>query len=873
MREVFRKATRWVWLAPIFIAVPLAAQSAGDAQQSRNWNCPPEMICVPRAQGQPVLRDGQQPGTEDTSGVPQLTRRDSGDYSSESPTVITNVDGVRETSPTNASIRVLQPRIELRKPEPYTDFQKFAAASLGYMIPVYGRNLFENVPSTFAPVDRIPVTSDYMIGPGDEILIRGWGQVQINVRATVDRDGSIFIPKVGNISVAGVRYDQLQGYLKSQIGRVFQNFDLTATLGQLRSIQVFVVGQARRPGSYTVSSLSTVVNALFASGGPSPNGSMRHIQLKRNNKIVTEIDLYDLLLNGDKSKDVVLLSGDVIYIPPIGKQVAVAGAVNVPGIYELKDATTLGDAIAIAGGMTTTAEGDKVVVERIDDHTIRTIETFPLDSDGLKRLVKDGDVVNVRTLSPRFENSVTLRGNVAQPGRYPWKKGMRVSDLIPNREFLLTRQYWSHQNRITEDRVPAPNRDGSMYDDGSDYGDGSLYGDGSMYGNGSMYSGGSGYGDGSTYSGTSMAAGTSSYGASTSGETTRGSQVQQTRYFTPIQPAVRSGNFELRNDIKQNAPGINWDYAAIQRLDKADLSTRLLTFNLGKAILDHDDENNLLLQPGDIVTIFSQADMRVPISEQTKFVRLEGEVKRAGVYQVENRETLRDLVARAGGLTSNAYLFGAQFTRESTRQEQQKRMDAIYTEMEQDIDRTANSQAQKLSNPEDAAGLQQRIDGERQLLAKMRTTRAKGRVVLNVKPSDNAVDALPDIVLEDGDRLIIPSRPDVVNVMGSVYNENAYMYRRGAHVSDYLRMAGGAKRDADSGRIYVIRADGSIVGRKGTSSWWTGAGFNGLRLMPGDTIVVPERLQSPSVMRGLRDWTQVFSQMALGAAAIHVIGP
>ena len=175
---------------------------------------------------------------------------------------------------------------------------------------------------------------------------------------------------------------------------------------------------------------------------------MRQIQLKRAGKVVTELDLYDLLLNGDKSKDVVLQPEDVIYVSAGGPQVAMAGQVNVPGIYELKTETKLSEVIRLTGGLTTTAYGKKVYVEHIVDHQVRSVEEVSLDATGLAHPLKDGDIVNVTAVSPKFENSVTLRGNVAAPGRYPWRQGMRISDLIPNREFLITRQYWEQQNQV-----------------------------------------------------------------------------------------------------------------------------------------------------------------------------------------------------------------------------------------------------------------------------------------------------------------------------------------------------------------------------------------------------------------------------------------
>jgi protein involved in polysaccharide export with SLBB domain len=299
-----------------------------------------------------------------------------------------------------------------------TDFQQFVAQSLGYPLPIYGAGLF-NAPATFAPVDRIPVTSNYVIGPGDELLIRAWGQIDLDIHARVDRNGTIFIPKVGQLNVSGLRFDQLQGFLTSHIGRIYQNFDLTVTMGDLRSIDIYVVGQASQPGRYTVSSLSTLTNAIFASGGPLPSGSMRRIQLKRGAKVVTEFDLYDLLIKGDKSRDVLLQPEDVLYFPPVGPQVAVGGQVNTPAIYELKGETTLADVFDLAGGLTNTAYGGKVLVEEILNRNSRRVEDVTLDSAGLAHPVKDGDLVNVTSLSPRFENAITLRGNVASPGRYP----------------------------------------------------------------------------------------------------------------------------------------------------------------------------------------------------------------------------------------------------------------------------------------------------------------------------------------------------------------------------------------------------------------------------------------------------------------------
>ena len=680
---------------------------------------------------------------------------------------------------------------------PLTEFQEFVAASLGHRLPIYGYNLFDRVPSTFAPVDRIPVTDDYLIGPGDEVVVRTWGQIDVDSRLVVDRGGEVFLPKVGALSVAGLKYQQLPEYFRTAIGRVFRNFDLTVNLGQLRSIQVFVVGQARRPGNYTVSSLSTLVNALFASGGPSPSGSMRHIQLKRNNVVVTEFDFYDLLLKGDKSKDARLLPGDVIYIPATGPSIAMAGSVNVPAIYELREGTTLASAIEMAGGLATTADGQKAVVERIENHGTRRVEEFPLDQPGLGRPLKDGDVVRIFSLSPRFQNAVTLRGNVALPGRVEWHRGMRLRDLIPNQQALVTRDYWSATNA-------GANAD-----------------------------------------------------------------LQHSADLPRTGDGTRPADLSRPADITRNAPEINWDYAVIQRLNPLDLTLRLIPFALGKLVIEGDEQNNLALEPGDTVIIFSQNDLAVPLEKRSAFVRLEGEFRSAGVFRAEAGETLRHLVERVGGFTPNAYLYGAEFTRESVRVEQQKGLDEMIEKLEEDISR--NALAPSGTQPEEINDQRAKLEAQRQLVEKLRQVKATGRVVLDRKPgAGGGVGELPEIALENDDRLLVPSRPSTVSILGAVYNKNSFLYRREERVDSYLKRAGGPTRDADRDRMFLVRADGSVLSRQSVKGLWNG-GFSSLHLMPGDAIVVPERLNRGSTLRSIRDWSQVFAQFALGAAAINVL--
>jgi protein involved in polysaccharide export with SLBB domain len=711
--------------------------------------------------------------------------------------------------------------------EPPTEFQTFVESSLGKRLPLFGYNLFQGVPSTFAPVDRIPVPADYVIGPSDELVIRAWGQIDIDAHVVVDRDGQVYLPKVGSVSVAGVRYEQLSKHLEAAVGRVFRNFNLAVSLGRLRSIQIFVVGYARRPGVYTISSLSTMVNALFASGGPSARGSMRHIQLKRANQVISDFDLYDLLLKGDKTKDVILLPGDVIYIPPVGPQVALAGSVTFPAIYELHSTATLAEELDVAGGITTVADGDRVIVERIDNHTTRKVEEFKLDENGKARELRDGDLVRVFSISPKFENAITLRGNVSEPGRYPFRPGMRICDLIPDREFLLTRGFWRNQNDQAKVALAASESESPLELEPPD-----------------------------------------ETGVRRQRDVIATAKQRRFDNDWHSSSSVITGQAELRNDVKRNAPDINWDYAVIQRVNPVDLSTVVIPFNLGKAILEGSEADNIPLQPGDVVTIFSQHDIAVPNAHRSKFVRLEGEFRALGVYKVNPGETLRSLIGRAGGLTDHAFIYGAQFTRESAQKQQQASLD----QMVRDLELEAQHQAvySSTSRPDQQMNIQAQLESQRSLIDKLREVKATGRVVLEIKPSDGGVESFPELAMEDGDRIVVPHKPSTVSVVGSVYNQNSFLYEEKNSVRDYLKSAGGGTRDADMKHVFVIRADGSVLSKTNTSGFWSG-GLESVRVVPGDTIVIPAKLDKGSTLRAFKDWSQVISQFGLGAAAINIL--
>jgi polysaccharide export outer membrane protein len=751
-----------------------------------------------------------------------------------------------------------------------SDFERFAEDGTGHQLPVYGRRLFDEVPTTFAPVERVPVPADYVLGPGDELLIRAWGKIDLDSRVTVDRNGQVYLPRIGTLNVAGLRYEQVEGYLHAAVSALFKDFELNVALGQLRSIQIFVLGSARQPGAYTVGSLSTLVNALFASGGPSATGSMRHIQLRRGNRLLAEFDMYDLVQKGDKSHDVPLLPGDVIYIPPIGAQIAISGNVNEPGIYELRAQTTVAAALEGAGGLTSLAGAERVLLERIDDHSTRRVEEFPLDTSGFARLLQDGDVLRIYPLSPKFENAVTLRGNVAQPGRYAWKDGMRVSDLIPSRDFLITRDFWNRQNQPAPRDTNHPFGTEPAHQFGNQRSDEFENRRTEQAGNQSL-----------DRSDERRDHPDDQPVGQLEDQSTDQSSNQRTNQLED-QPTDHSG--DQRNDmpatsersgssrttmiaaVGQNNAEINWEYAVIERLDEHDLSTRLIPFRLVNAIDNRGSPDNQLLRTGDVVTIFSRADLDLPIEKHASFVRVGGEVNAPGVYRVNPGETLRDLVAAAGGLTQHSYLYASTLTRVSTRHAQEEELRQATEQMQRELfARYANATP---ATGQTGADQQAQLTFQQSALARLSSIKPTGRVVLEMKSDAATATDIPDFSLEDGDTFYVPPRLSTVQVAGSVYNANAFRHQPEKRLIAYLNDAGGATREADEKRIFVIHADGTVVSRQSRNSHGR---FEKLELLPGDAIVVPQKLKLSSKMSDLLQATQFMSQTALTAAALSVV--
>ena len=715
----------------------------------------------------------------------------------------TDRDEVRDENDTRLTT-AQQSRLREERRRTSSEFQKFIEDSTGKVLPVFGTGFFSSTQNSFNPIVGAPVPDGHVLGPGDELMIRGWGSIDINYRAKIDRNGLISIPTIGSVVLAGVKAGDAQGVIKAAVARLYKGVTISVNFGQLRAITVYVVGQAKRPGTYTVSSLSTLVTAVFASGGPNAVGSMRRIQVNRGGTIVGELDLYAFIAKGEKSGDIKLRDGDTIVIPAAAGHAALVGKVNTPAIYELRGSgDSIESLLAFAGGVPVVADPRRAFLERVDPSKTqpRSVEQFALTGDGLKRTLKNGDVLSVTSITPDFSNAVVLRGNVDQSVRVPFRAGMRVSDLIPNREYLISRSSVNRQNR-------ALNSDEALVEEKE--------------------------------------------------------KPRADRNADTI--AARIGGL---------IDEINWDYAVVERINRADLTVSLIPFNLGKVFTQPGSVNNVQLQPGDTVTVFSQQDVAVPMEKRRVFVRIEGEVNVPGVYQMTSGENLQALLAKAGGPTANAYLFGTAFYREQVRKEQEANLEKIIRRLETQMRNEQSRAAANVRSTTDAVTAEARRQAElaaaKEAIARMRDLKPSGRIAFGLDPKERSFSRLPALKLENGDRLVVPASAEFVHVFGAVNAESSPLWRRNGRVADYLKLVG-MTADADKENIFILRVDGSVISR---GSNWGFGGFGGVEVMPGDSIVIPEKFDKETAWtkftQGTREWAQIFANFGLGAAAIKTL--
>jgi protein involved in polysaccharide export with SLBB domain len=720
----------------------------------------------------------------------------------------------------------------------------------------FAYDFFLSKVSSFAPIADVPVGPDYLIGPGDAFTITLWGRIEASFVVEVDRNGEISLPKAGVLKVWGLTFSQLQKFLFEQISKYYKDFQMNVTMERLRTFRVFVVGEAHSPGNYILNSLSTVYHALIAAGGPSKTGSMRNIQLLRNGKVIETIDLYDFFLRGDRSRDVRLQSGDTIFIPVIGPTVGISGNVKRPAIYELKEPIALKEFIEMSGGVTFQGYLQRVQVERVEVHQKKVAVDFDISPEGktlsppFSTLLRDGDFVKVFPIYHQAENIVFLEGHVKSPGGFELKKGMKLSDLIPSFDVLLPEPYLGHaeiQRLLPPDRkLQTISFNLGKLLEGDERNNISLENQDRVI----------------------------IFAKSTLKELPQvsiGGEVQAPGKYRLMEKMRIKDLIYQAGNLKRSA---YLQEAEITRLIKTEkeVISKIINIDLNEA-LQENLEHNILLQEDDRLFV-----RQIPKWYVDKTISMTGEVKFPGVYTFSKGERLSSVLERAGGFTSEAYLYGAFFTRESVRKEQQKRIQEFVEQQEEEIIKETARATEGALSKEEAEQRQKALTQRRELIIRLKAAAATGRIVIKLMPPEKLKGSEYDLELEEGDSLHIPITPSTVMVMGRVYNPNAILYAKDRALEYYLNKVGGPAENADEKRIYLVKADGSVLSRTQAGFWgfrwepeshrWTAGGFMGSKIDPGDAILVPEKYERIYWGREIRDWTQIIFQMAMAAGII-----
>ncbi|MEZ5488637.1 MAG: SLBB domain-containing protein, partial [Steroidobacteraceae bacterium] len=666
----------------------------------------------------------------------------------------------------------------------------------------FGYDLFDEDPSIFAPVTDVPVPSDYIVGSGDQLTIQLYGSQNRNLRLTVERDGRISFPELGPIMVGGRRFESVRADIESRVQEQMIGVRAAVSMGDTRTIRVFVLGEVKYPGSYAISGLGTVTTALFASGGIKSIGSLRDIQVKRGGTIVRRIDLYDLLLRGDTSNDVKLQSGDVIFIPPVGPTVSVEGEVRRPAIYELRGDAPIDDVVQLAGGLTPEADGARIAVSRIDERRRRVVVDVDLGTPvGRTTMLRNGDVLRIDRVRPQLDSGVVLQGHVHSPGVVAWRSDLRLSDVIPSVDYLkpnadlgyvLIRRELPPDRRIvvvSADLARALREPGGEAD---------------------------------------LRLSTRDQITVFDLESSREREISrlldeirlQARFGSPTSIVRIGGRVKLPGEyplemnmtvsdlvraggnLSDAAYGGKAELARYSVVDGEARRTELIEIDLAKALAG-DAEADIALRPFDYLSV-----KEIPEWTVQEEVVLKGEVRFPGTYPVKRGETLRSLLARAGGLTELAFPEGAVFTREELREREQKQLDSLTQRLQTDI--ATMSLAAAAANQQGAA---QASNVGQSLLTQLKSAKAVGRLVIDLDRvvASNAAGTAGDIVLRDGDQLLIPKRSQEVTVIGEVQNSTSHLFQPGLSRGDYVALSGGTTRRADDRRIYVVRASGSVV--------------------------------------------------------------
>ncbi|WP_165741550.1 SLBB domain-containing protein [Pseudoalteromonas sp. Z1A6] len=791
----------------------------------------------------------------------------------------------------------------------------------------YGYELFAGEPTTFMPSENAAVPDTYIVGPGDQLKINFYGKESDSFEVIVDREGRISIPDLSPVEVAGLTFAEIKELIKVKVEQEVIGVKAFISLGQLRSMRILVLGEAYKPGSYSVSSLTTVSHALFVSGGVSDIASLRNIQVKRAGNVVANFDLYDLLINGDSSNDIVLKPGDAVFIPSVGAQVRVEGAVKRPAIFELKIGESAKQLLAMAGGLKPNAYAKSAIVERFNFDR-KEVLSVDFSKSQINYIPQDGDRIRFNSVSSQYQNSVSLIGAVARPGNYQWHQGKRISDVLKSvrgdllpqadlsyglviREININGDIEAHQFDVaqaiiknSENNLQLQANDKIVVFSRFEEKEAEL----SALANMALsqeqqeqqlkaeqwhkfeqkefekYIGVNQEDEELVLEDNKI--------LSIAEISKRKAKEEEDQELKPEDYALFSrhnllapiiAKFKQQASVQQamqlveisgnvTFPGIYplmiggeakdliiaaggllesayVKQAEITRIVASDGSKiEHLRFDLESA-MKGELQSNITLQSKDSINVFA-----IPNWQENVKVELKGELRFPGTYTIRRGETLTELLERAGGFSKFAEQKAAVFTRTSIKEQEQKQLARLSTELRRDI------ASKSFQNSVSSSTLS--YEEMNKLLNDLASVEAVGRLVIDLPL---IVNNQQNLVLQDGDTLYVPSKRDSISVIGEVNYSTSHLYKTGVSVDDYIALSGGLKERAAEDRIYIIKANGSVK-IPNTGGWF--AANNADQLEPGDTIVIP---MDAGHMDKLTLWstaTQILYQLGVAVAAI-----
>ncbi|EHZ2591259.1 SLBB domain-containing protein [Vibrio parahaemolyticus] len=793
----------------------------------------------------------------------------------------------------------------------------------------FGLDLFAGSPTTFAPISDVPVPADYTVGAGDEIVIQLFGKENTTHRLRVNRAGIINFPSLGPIQVAGMTFPDVRDSLNQRVKEQMIGVRSDISLGEMRTMQVFVMGDAYKPGAYTVSALTTISQAIYYSGGFSESGALRNVQLKRNGQVIRKLDMYDLLLKGDARNDIRLLPGDVVFIGALGNTISIDGEVNRPAIYEIKPGETYKQAIQMAGGFTANAYSDQIEVKRYAAKGARDALTLNFSqSHDQQTKVKDGDAVNVLKKNEELTRYVQIEGDVRHPGFIEWKSGLRIADLFQSvdtsfnstadvsyavvvREINPQRDIEVYQVNLanailspsSKDNLKLNSRDRVLVFNRFNNEDLDILADQETVTKAKTLEQAQLQAQQDQLKEQEVMSSSVAVSSATPLEKDskqskivfRGKEITKDDFEALKQNTRRTLLAPVLLQLQQQsrlglAPQIAEVFGEVKHPGRYPITPRMtistlieaaggLTYNaftinaeLARTVINSKDErasiyieridlrqaikgsapDDAIIVGRDRLNILEKPDVKLQST-----VTLQGEVRFPGTYTVRQGETLGDLLERAGGLTEFAHPQGAIFTREALRLQEQELLNQYAADMRAETAkktfRADSNMGSVISDP----------DKTLKFVEEASRSKALGRMVVQL----NRIlkdERSADFMLEDGDFLFVPTFRNTVSIMGEVQVPITYLLDNKLDVDDYLNKAGGAKKQADEDRIFVVRADGSVY--KPTSGYWFGN--NHEELKAGDTIVVPIDTDYRDALSTWTAATQILYQTGVAINAI-----